>query len=35
MNTIDDLLKGPEAVFGLLLRRLVDKNEPAYLSNAA
>jgi hypothetical protein len=34
-NTINNLLKGPDAVFGLLLRRLVDKDEPAYLSNAA
>jgi hypothetical protein len=34
-DTISDLLKGPEAVFGLLLRRLVDKDEPAYLSHAA
>ena len=35
LDTIKDLLHGPEAVFGLLLRRLVDKDEPAYLSNAA
>jgi hypothetical protein len=35
MDTIGDLLKGPDAVFGLLLRRLVDKDEPAYLSHAA
>ncbi len=34
-DTITELLKGPEAVFGLLLRRLVDKDEPAYLSHAA
>lgn len=34
-ETIGNLLKGQDAVFGLLLRRLVDNDKPAYISSNA
>ncbi|MDP4219176.1 MAG: hypothetical protein Q8896_01960, partial [Bacteroidota bacterium] len=34
-DTINSLLKGQDAVFGLLLRRLVDSDKPAYISSNA
>lgn len=34
-DAIENLLKGQDAVLGLLLRRLIDHEKPAYISNAA